>query len=205
MNHSKTFLKQTVEHFYMGVLITAVYVITAPMLVARGYSGIGALLFVELFVLSPLVALHLLVCARRLKQPGALGIVIPNRTPLGKKSFLLWFVAGLVAIFATYIPLYPVGLFLRGELFAWLPDWYFNPSYGVTDAGTLANVFLFAILIDGVIAPTMEEVFFRGYLLSRMDYLKGWAPVVNGAFFGLYHFWQPHNLIALVVVGIIPR
>jgi membrane protease YdiL (CAAX protease family) len=27
--------------------------------------------------------------------------------------------------------------------------------------------------------------------------------VVNGAFFGLYHFWQPHNLIALIIVGII--
>ncbi len=30
-----------------------------------------------------------------------------------------------------------------------------------------------------------------------------WAPVINGACFGLYHFWQPHNLIAVVAVGIV--
>lgn len=203
MNHSKTFLKQTIEHFYMGVLITAVYVVISPRIVAHGYAGIGALLFVELFVLTPLVFVHLLVTARKLERPGSLDIVIPNREPIGKKSFLLWYVLGLVAIFGTYIPLYPVGIFVRGELFAWLPDWYFNPGYGVTDLSTLANLFLVAILIDGIIAPTLEEVFFRGYLLPRMDYMKKWAPIVNGAFFGIYHFWQPHNLLALIVVGVI--
>jgi len=203
MNYSKTFLRQTIEHFYMGVLITAIYVLTAPLLVAHGYAGIGALLFVELFVLTPLVIVHLLVIARKLERSESLSIVIPNRKPIGTKSFVLWYVVGLLAIFGTFIPLYPVGILVRGELFAWLPEWYFNPGYGVTDQGTLANLFLIAIFIDGIIAPTLEEVFFRGYLLPRMNYLKGWAPVVNGAFFGLYHFWQPHNFIALIVVGII--
>lgn len=203
MNHSKTFLNQTVEHFYMGFLITAVYVIVAPRFVEHGLPGLGGLLFVELFVLTPLVIMHLLVTARRLNQSWSLDSVILYREPIGRKSFLLWYVIGLVAIFGTYIPLYPVGLFMRDELFAWLPAWYFNPGYGTTDLGLLANLFLIGILIDGIVAPTMEEVFFRGYLLPRMEYLKGWAPLVNGAFFGLYHFWQPHNLIAVVTVGII--
>lgn len=187
----------------MGVLITAVYVVIAPGFVAHGYPGIGSLLFVELFVLAPLVTAHLLVMARKLNRSWSLDNVILNREPIGRKSFLLWYGLGLVAIFGTYIPLYPVGLVVREELFAWLPAWYFNPGYGTTDLGLLANLFLVGILVDGLIAPTLEEVFFRGYLLPRMAYLKAWAPLVNGAFFGLYHFWQPHNLIALVVVGII--
>ena len=203
MSHSRTFLIQVIEHFYMGVVITAVYVLIAPGFLEHGYPGLSALLFVELFVLTPLVILHLLVTARRLNRPWSLGKVILNREALGKKSFLMWYGLGLVAIFGTYLPLYPVGLFVRDELFTWLPEWYFNPGYGTTDLSLLANLFLIGILIDGIIAPTLEEVFFRGYLLPRMEYLKGWAPVVNGAFFGLYHFWQPHNFIALVVVGII--
>ncbi len=203
MNHSKTFLNQTVEHFYMGVLITAFYVVITPRFVENGYPGLGALLFVELFVLMPLVIVHLLMVARKLDQSWSLGNVILYRTPIGKKSFLLWYVVGLLAIFGTYIPLYPVGIFVRSELFAWLPAWYFDPGYGTTDFGLLATLFLVGILIDGIIAPTLEEVFFRGYLLPRMAYLKRWAPVVNGTFFGLYHFWQPHNLVALIVVGII--
>ena len=203
MTGSRRFLNLTVEHFYMGVLITAVYVAITPWLLGQGYPSLAALLFVEILLLTPLVLIHLLVIARRQGKSASLADVISYREPIGRKSFLLWYVLGLVAIFATYIPLYPVGIFLRGELFAWLPDWYFNPAHGTTDLGMLAKLFLIGIIIDGLIAPTMEEIFFRGYLLPRMEFLGGWAPIINGAFFGLYHFWQPHNLIALVVVGII--
>jgi membrane protease YdiL (CAAX protease family) len=203
MNHSRTSLNQTVEHLYLGVLVTAAYVVLAPRFIDRGYPGLGALLFVELFVLAPIVIAHLLVIARQLNRSWSLDNVILYREKIGWKRFLLWYVIGLVAVNVTYIPLYPVGLFVRGELFTWLPEWYFNPGYGATDIGLVANMFLLGIIIDGIIGPTMEELFFRGYLLPRMGYLKGWAPVVNGALFGLYHFWQPHNLIALVIVGTI--
>lgn len=203
MSHSKTFSLQTIEHFYLGILVTAAYVVAAPQFIDRGYPGISTLLFVELFVLTPIILFHLFAIARKLNQSWSLHNVILYRERIGTKSFLLWFVIGLVAIIVTYVPLYPVGLFMRGELFAWLPEWYFNPAYGVTSLDLLANAFLIAIVIDGIIGPVMEELFFRGYLLPRMEYLKGWAPIVNGTFFGLYHFWQPHNLIALIVVGTI--
>jgi membrane protease YdiL (CAAX protease family) len=64
-------------------------------------------------------------------------------------------------------------------------------------------MFLAGIVIDGLIAPVIEELFFRGYLLPRMAYLKHWAPIVNGTLFGLYHLWQPHNLPAIIGVGIV--
>ena len=51
MNQPTTFLNQTFEHFYLGILMTAIYVISAPLLVDWGYPGFGALLFVEFFVL----------------------------------------------------------------------------------------------------------------------------------------------------------
>ena len=59
------------------------------------------------------------------------------------------------------------------------------------------------IFIDGIVGPVVEELFFRGYLLPRMAYLKKWAPFVNGTLFGLYHFWQPHNYLAIIGIGII--
>ena len=199
MQISRTFLKQTLEHFYMGVIVTLVYVLVAPKLIGMGYPGFGALLFVELFVLTPLVLAHLFAMARKSGPPSSLRNVVGYRQRIGWRRFTAWYVIGLLAIFASYVPLYPVGLAVRDSFFAWLPEWYFNPGYGVTDVDLLAKLFLVGILVDGLIAPVMEELFFRGYLLPRMEYLKGWAPVINGAFFGLYHFWQPHNLIALVV------
>ncbi|MDH3907072.1 MAG: hypothetical protein OEV16_15645, partial [Gammaproteobacteria bacterium] len=110
MNHSTTFLNQTFEHFYLGILVTAIYVISAPLLIDWGYPGFGALLFVEFFVLAPVIIVHLLMIARRPNQSWSLDNVILYRESIGAKRFLLWFVIGLVALNVTYIPLYPVGL-----------------------------------------------------------------------------------------------
>jgi membrane protease YdiL (CAAX protease family) len=203
MHTQKLFLKQTIDHFYLGVIMTTVYVFTSPWIIEKGYSSMAALLFIEVAVLAPIVSFHLYYKARQLGTPGALGQIIQFRKPLSKKAFLAWTIGGLAAIIAVYVPLYPLGLFMREEYFNWLPEWYFSPSYGVENMELLAKVFLIGILIDGIIGPVAEELFFRGYLLPRMAYLKAWAPIVNGAFFGLYHFWQPHNLVALVFVGVI--
>ena len=116
---------------------------------------------------------------------------------------MIWVFGGLLACVIVYVPLYPTGLYLRESLFQWLPAWYFNAGYGASSIQLVANMFLVGIFVDGFIGPIAEELFFRGYLLPRMTYLKRWAPVVNGTLFGLYHFWQPHNLLALVGLGII--
>ncbi len=192
-----------IDHFYMGVLITLVYVLTSPLLIAAGYPGFAALLLVEIAVLAPIVLIHLYVVANRVGDGTSLDRVILYREPINARSFFMWSVLGFLAIFAVYIPLYPVGLAIRESFFSWLPEWYFNPGYGAQDLALLANIFLVGILIDGFIGPIAEELFFRGYLLPRMEFLQGWAPIVNGTLFGLYHFWQPHNVLALVAVGCI--
>lgn len=116
---------------------------------------------------------------------------------------VIWSLGGIAACFLVFLPLYPLGLIFRESLFGWLPEWYFNPGFGSVDTKLIAKLFLIGIFVDGIIGPVAEELFFRGYLLPRMTYLKNWAPVVNGAFFGLYHFWQPHNFIGLIFAGII--
>lgn len=112
-------------------------------------------------------------------------------------------VGGIILSAVIYIPLYPLGLYFRESMFSWLPEWYFNPSFGTDNLELIAKVFLIGIFIDGLVGPIIEELFFRGYLLPRMAFLKNWAPILNGLMFGAYHFWQPHNLIAVCAMGII--
>lgn len=195
--------KIIVTHFYIGVLITVFYVLVGPVLVSRGYPGIAPLLLAELFILAPVGMIHLLAKARSLTGHYDLSSVIIYTEKLTLRSMLLWTLGGIVLVILVYVPLYPVGLFFRTSVFSWLPEWYFNPGFGTDDAALVARLFLVAILIDGLVGPVVEELYFRGYLLARMRHLKGWAPIVNGALFGIYHFWQPHNLIALVGVGIV--
>jgi len=191
------------NHFYIGVLITAFYVIAGPLVVSRGYPGIAPLLLAELFILAPIGMAHLLIKAKSLTGNYNLSSVIVYRQKTSIRSMILWSLGGIALVALVYVPLYPVGLFFRGSVFAWLPEWYFNPVFGSADTALIAKIFLAGIFIDGLVGPVVEELFFRGYLLARMEHLKGWAPVLNGTLFGIYHFWQPHNMLAIIGVGIV--
>lgn len=195
--------KLLINHFYVGIIFTLFYIWVSPKVIATGYPGLAVLLLAEILVLSPLVYGHLIWVSRKKGYGMAIGKLVPYQEKIGVKRFLLWAIGGIILCLTIYIPLYPLGLFFRESVFSWLPEWYFNPSFGTNDTSLLAKLFLIGILIDGLIGPIAEELFFRGYLLPRMAYLKKWAPILNGVFFGIYHFWQPHNLIASICVGII--
>lgn len=192
-----------VNHFYVGFLITAFYIWLSPKVIQEGYPGLAVLLLAEVFILFPVVGGHMLWKSRTPEGKYSFRRLIPFREKLSLKKFLLWMLAGMVVSALIYVPLYPMGLHLRTTLFGWLPEWYFNPTFGTDDLELIARVFLIGVFIDGFVGPIIEELFFRGYLLPRMAYLKNWAPILNGVMFGAYHFWQPHNLIAVCSMGVI--
>jgi membrane protease YdiL (CAAX protease family) len=46
--------------------------------------------------------------------------------------------------------------------------------------------------MNGIAAPIIEELYFRGYLMSRLSRFGKWTPIVETGLFTLYHFWQPY-------------
>lgn len=195
--------KQLFYHFYPGLAILIVYILAGPWIVDSGYPGLTTLLLAELFILAPIGLGHLLWHSRKSVDEHRFRKLLPFTKKLSIAQYFKWSLLGMLACILVYLPLYPMGLYVREQVFHWLPEWYFNPIYGTTDTRLLAKVFLAGILIDGIIGPTVEELYFRGYLLPRMTYLGKWAPIINGLLFGLYHFWQPHNYLAIIGIGII--
>ena len=59
------------------------------------------------------------------------------------------------------------------------------------------------LVLNGLVGPIVEELYFRGYLLPRLDRLGRWAPLVNVSLFSLYHFWSPWQ-VAARILGIGP-
>ena len=56
------------------------------------------------------------------------------------------------------------------------------------------------LLVDGLAAPVVEELYFRGFLLPRLGYLGAWAPLVNTALFTVHHWWQPYNWAQIFLI-----
>jgi hypothetical protein len=94
-------------------------------------------------------------------------------------------------------------------LFSWYPKEYNfqllmqvvmeNPSSiaGYRGIYFLAGLY---ILLSCILGPLVEELYFRGHLLPRMQkYAKRWAPFINTVLFSVYHFFSPwENLIRIV-------
>ena len=129
--------------------------------------------------------------------------VVPYRRPLPLRDWL-WLVPVLVVLafvgFGVSMVVEPAVI---DSLFGWLPDWFVRPvdADTVTDFSRDAWLVTLAayLILNGLIGPVVEELYFRGYLLPRMEWMGRWAPLVNVSLFSLYHFWSPWQIAGRIL------
>jgi hypothetical protein len=180
----------------------------APVIARLGLPRGFSLTIAFALVLTPIELGVLLRAAHRATGSwslGALPAVIAYRRPLRRRTWILlvpvlFCVALLIAVAWT-----PVGNTLGGRLTGIYPHWLL-PSYNST-AGfskpVLVATLLVSLALDGVISPTVEELYFRGYLLPRLPAI-GWLAVpVSAGLFSLQHYWQPWNWLMIFVLQLI--
>lgn len=188
-------------HLIPGALMTAGFVALAPIIQAVGYPPIAALLVAIVLVLVPFELGVLWWAARG--QHVRVRDLVPYRQPLPARDWL-WLVPALVLLafvgFGVHMAIEPQ---LIERLFGWLPEWFVRPidADSVRDYSATAWVVTLAayFAINGLLGPIVEEVYFRGYLLPRMEHLGRWAPLVNVSLFSLYHFWSPWQFLARIL------
>lgn len=106
--------------------------------------------------------------------------------------------------FVWFVVKTPVNNFFIEHVFAWMPvnflDEYFVDNlnqYSPAFLRVIGVLFALSITLGGAV----EELYFRGYLLPRMESLGVWAPITNVILFSLYHFWSPwENAVRLLAL-----
>lgn len=186
-----------------GALITLVYVLLAPVIDAAGFPPIAALLVAIVIVLLPF---ELGVILRASRGHG-IRSVMPYRRPIPARDWV-WLVP--VLIVAEFVGF---GLSMAIEprvidiLFGWLPDWFVRPIDPDQVGDYSREAWLVTLgayfVLNGFIGPIIEELYFRGYLLPRMEWMGRWAPLVNVALFSIYHFWSPWQILGRIL-GLAP-
>jgi membrane protease YdiL (CAAX protease family) len=188
-------------HIVPGALMTAAFVAFAPLAEAGGFPPIAALLAAIAMVLVP-VELGIMAWASRAEGVGVRGLIPYRRSvPLRRAA---WLVPGLVLLaflgFGLHQAIEPA---LIQGWFAWLPDWYVHPiqvdRLGESSATAWALTLAGYLALNGLVGPIVEELYFRGFLLPRMERLGRWAPLVNVGLFSIYHFWSPWQIVARVL------
>src|SRR6516165_7156495 len=173
----------------------------APLMARLGLPRFFSFTVAEALVLTPIELGLLLRAAHRATgrwSLRALPSVLAYRRPLTRRMVLLVPVLLVVAL-AIYFAYTPVGNALGGALTGIYPHWLIaakNAPAGFSKV-VLVSTLLATLAVDGVINPTVEELYFRGYLLPRLPVAGWYAIPVSAALFALQHYWQPWNWLLI--------
>jgi uncharacterized protein len=191
-------------HLLPGVLITAFYFISAPIVMQAGYPPLMAILLAILFILIPFELGVLYYQASKQTGPISLNTVVLNRDilPVWQYFLLVPLLIGWSAFIFTSLP--SLDRAIIQTFFTWLPSW----STQTMSMAALAQyprpillvTVIFAFAMNGIFGPLVEEMYFRGYLLPRIPASRMWAPLINVFLFSLYHFFSPWQNITRILV-----
>ncbi len=190
-------------HLIPGLIAVVIYIVTAPYFIKNELPSFFAL-FIGLMVSFIMILIYLFFKSFRATGKFALSNIIYNREKLKLREYL------------TYIPIFIVWSLIAGgiftqlnntfisKVFSWLPDWFWwTKQFEDLNALSLPVLFtLFFTLTIGnaLIGPIVEEIYFRGYLLPRMNRAGKWAPFINVLLFSIYHFFSPEQNLARLFI-----
>jgi uncharacterized protein len=191
-----TLLRSVVLHLVPGVALATFVVLTAATFESWGLPALFALVIGIGVVIAPLELGYLVVHARRTTGSGSPLAAVDYRTVLPTWQ-LLRLSAALAAFMLVLVIAHLVVLDrVLAPLFSWMPATLFQfsrveeagePLVGAALAVTIAAV----LVLNGIVGPVVEELYFRGHLLPRLDRHGRGAPVINTVLFTLYHLWTP--------------
>lgn len=200
-------------HLLPAALAFAGALAVAPLLATWDVPESFALTVAFTALLTP-IELGILMHASHRKtgswSPARLGAVVAYTEKLGRRWLLvppLFVVALGIAIVWSSVADTAANPF-NGLLPSWL-----LPDYDVTEHATRIVILwtgLVTLLVDGFINPTVEELYFRAYLLPRIPLGIRAAIPVSVGLFTAQHYWQPFNwplifLLQLILTALIVR
>lgn len=186
------------SHLYPGVFLTVYFVLTVPYFYEKGIPPQLNLLLGIPIVLVPSLYVHLKKSAREEGLSKIKDLIVYD-SKLSKVRLVVYVFGLVIFSFLVYGLTQPLNSYLNEHLLNWLPEWYKIQDFSGYSKNILVFTLFLNLILNGFLAPIAEEVYFRGYLLPRMEGLRFWAPVVNTVLFSLYHFWQPQIYLTLVI------
>jgi membrane protease YdiL (CAAX protease family) len=193
-----------VLHLLPGAIGTLCYVLTVPLVTAFGYPSITALYLPMILTVIAIELGYLYYQGRKKNGTLSLKGVVNYREPVPWWQYIVFPV--LIVLWGIVVTglVSPLDNLILMQGFNWLPGWYtLQNLVDVTRAyprqAILVTAF-FALLLNGIVGPIVEELYFRGHLLPRIARFGRWAPLINVVLFSFYHFWTPWMFLSRVVL-----
>ncbi|MFX0010923.1 MAG: lysostaphin resistance A-like protein [Candidatus Hermodarchaeota archaeon] len=172
-------------------------------MVSLGFPTLFALVLTDLFIIVLLELIILLFIAKRKKNTFKIKAIVPYTKKIPILHLLAYVAILFVYGYLISMLLSPVSVFLKDSLFNWMPDVFLTETFDPSPYSpmNLMITAIFAIIIIGIAVPIVEELYFRGFLMSRISRLgKIWAPLTIVILWSIYHLWAPWNIITFIIL-----
>ena len=160
-----TLAHSLVLHLAPGVAVLAAYALLIPVAQQHQLPSAAALAATGLLAIAP-VQLTVLAVHRR-RHPHEPAVQLRQRLPVAQ--LLAWACLEIVLGAVAFQLMAPLTEALRARLGWWPTEWGINLGNDASFSRT-SQLATAAVLLVGtaIVAPIVEEVYFRGYLLPRM-------------------------------------
>jgi membrane protease YdiL (CAAX protease family) len=196
--HQLNKVKSVIFHLYPGIFITLGFIILAPLSIKYGFPPQFGMLLAIILVALPLLLLHLFKVKKQENRKSIFALNgYTNKLPKGK--LILYSIALVIFAFTIWGITAPMNKVITEKLLFWLPNWFTVQDFVGYDKSKIGITLVLNLVFNGVLAPYIEEFYFRGYLLARMKSWGKYAFIINAVLFSLYHFWQPYIYLTLIV------
>ncbi len=185
--------QSVILHLLPGILVGCFYFLALEPVARMGYPSIFALFLAFAFVLVPVELGYPLVQGKKTNGRFSLLGIISYRNPIPWWQYFVCASIIFVIVGAIMTLFTPVDSFLQKHLFFWMPD--LNSGLdGNYSKSILIITYSMALIFNVFLAPIVEELYFRGFLLPRM---KGkFAILFHSFLFAAAHVFTPWRIIA---------
>jgi len=191
-------IKAVIFHLYPGIFITLGFIIFAPFFMCYGFPPQFGSLVAIAVVAVPLLLLHLHNSKKQENKNSITDINgLTNKLPTSR--LILYSLALVTFAFIIWGATQPLDAIVTKKFLSWLPSWYTVQDLSGYAKDKVVITLILNLALNGFLAPYLEEFYFRGYLLARMQSFGKYAFVVNTILFSLYHLWQPYVYLTLIL------
>ena len=204
MNHNQienhSLIQSIILHLLPGILVGCFYFLARQPVANMGYPSIFALLLAFAFILIPVELGYLLYQGKKKTGRFTLQGIISYRKPIPWWQYLVWPIIIFLVTGAIFRLLNPVDAFLQDRLFFWMPDVNYGLDGNYSRTSLIVTYAMF-LIFNVFLAPLIEELYFRGYLLPRV---KGkFAALFHSVLFAAVHVFTPWMVITRTL-GLLP-
>jgi len=191
-------------HLFPGIMIGLFYYILAWLFTENGINAYFALMLIIAIVLVPLELGIISFWSKKTTGKWSVASVLDFRKKIGLVENWIYPPFLFICVGIISFAISPLSIRLVSTFTPWVPEWVRTESL-IHDIATCSSAqreltLIFGIIFSGMVAPIVEEIYFRGFLLPKMASLGKSAPVLNTLLFAIYHFYNPWNILPIFLV-----